>query len=387
MPDQLTADGLERLHEVAASHVADHKIPGLVALVASGDQVHIETLGTLSIGGAPVARDSLFRIASTSKPITAAATLALAGEGLLDLDEPVDPLLPELADRRVLVRMDGPLDQTVPADRPVTARDLLTFTFGFGMVLEMFTTPGPWPVVAEAGRLRLATFGPPEPAVQPDPDTWIAALGSLPLLAQPGERWMYNTGAQVLGVLTARAAGQPFADVLRTRVFEPLGMKDTAFWTAQPDRLATAYMATADGLVVTDEPDGAWSRPQAFSDAAAGLVSTVDDLLAFARMLLHGGAPVLTADAARAMTSDQLTPAQKAHGGLGQDFFEGQSWGFGQAVLDSGAFGWAGGLGTTWMADPAKDLTVIVLTQRQFETAGTPQAHREIQEAAYAALA
>ena len=350
--------------------------------------MHVETLGTLSIGGAPVTRDSLFRIASTTKPITAAATLALVGEGLLDLDEPVDRLLPELADRRVLVRMDGPLEETVPADRPVTARDLLTFTFGFGMVLEMFTTPGPWPVVAEAGGLRLATFGPPEPAVQPDPDTWIAALGSLPLLAQRGERWMYNTGAQVLGVLTARAAGQqPFADVLRTRVFEPLGMKDTAFWTAQPDRLATAYMPTADGLVVTDEPDGAWSRPQAFSDAAAGLVSTVDDLLAFARMLLHGGAPVLTADAARAMTSDQLTPAQKAHGGLGHDFFDGQSLGFGQAVLDSGAFGWAGGLGTTWMADPAKDLTVIVLTQRQFETAGTPQAHREISEAAYAALA
>jgi CubicO group peptidase (beta-lactamase class C family) len=387
MPDQLTAEGLERLHEVAASHVADEKIPGLVALVASGDQVHVETLGTLSVDGAPVARDSVFRIASTSKPITAAATLALAGEGLLDLDEPVDRLLPELADRRVLVRMDGPLDETVPSDRPITARDLLTFTFGFGMVLEMFTTPGPWPVVAEAGRLRLATFGPPEPEVQPDPDTWIAALGSLPLLAQPGERWMYNTGAQVLGVLTARAAGQPFADVLRTRVFEPLGMKDTAFWTAQPDRLATAYMATAGRLVVTDEPDGAWSRPQAFSDAAAGLVSTVDDLLAFARMLLSGGAPVLTADAARAMTSDQLTPAQKAHGGLGHDFFDGQSWGFCQAVLDSGAFGWAGGLGTTWMADPAKDLTVIVLTQRQFETAGTPQAHREIQEAAYAALA
>ncbi|HEX6931354.1 MAG TPA: serine hydrolase domain-containing protein, partial [Streptosporangiaceae bacterium] len=192
---------------------------------------------------------------------------------------------------------------------------------------------------------------------------------------------------QVLGVLAARAAGQPFADVLRTRVFEPLGMKDTAFWTAQADRLATAYMATAGGLVVTDEPDGAWSTPQQFSDGAAGLVSTVDDLLAFARMLLRGGAPVLSADAATAMTSDQLTPAQKAHGGLGNDFFKGQSWGFCQAVLDSGAFGWAGGLGTTWMADPARDLTVIVLTQRQFESADTPRAHREIQEAAYAALA
>jgi CubicO group peptidase (beta-lactamase class C family) len=387
MPQQLTAQGLDRLHETAARHVGDDKIPGLVALVAAGDQVHVETLGTLSVGGAPVARDSLFRIASTSKPITAAATLALAAEGLLGLDEPVDRLLPELADRRVLVRMDGPLGETVPARRQITARDLLTFTFGFGMVLEMFTTPGPWPVVAEADKLRLSTFGPPHPGVPPDPDTWIAALGSLPLIAQPGERWMYNTGAQVLGVLAERAAGQPFADVLRTRVFEPLGMKDTAFWTDQADRLATAYMATPDGLVVTDGPDGAWSRPQPFSDGAAGLISTVDDLRAFARMLLRGGAPVLSADATRAMTSDQLTPAQKAHGGLGYDFFKGQSWGFCQAVLDSGAFGWAGGLGTTWMADPARDLTVIVLTQRQFESADTPQAHREIQEAAYAALA
>src|SRR5689334_6939316 len=140
MADQLTAEGLERLHDVAAGHVADDRIPGLVVLAAAGEQVHAEALGTLSVGGAPVQRDSLFRIASTSKPITAAATLALAGEGLLDLDEPVDRLLPELANRRVLARMDGPLDETVPAARPITARDLLTFTFGFGMVVEMFTT-------------------------------------------------------------------------------------------------------------------------------------------------------------------------------------------------------------------------------------------------------
>src|SRR6266568_1319639 len=295
MPDQLTAEGLRRLHEVAAGHVGDDRIPGLVALVARGDQVHVETLGTLATGGAPVARDSLFRIASTSKPITAAATLALAGEGLFDLDEPVDRLLPELAGRRVLTRMNGPLAETVPAERAITPRDLLTFTFGFGMVLEMFTTPGPWPVVAEADRLRLATIGPPQPAVQPDPDTWIAALGSLPLLAQPGERWMYNTGAQVLGVLAARATGQPFSEVLKTRIFEPLGMRDTGFWTADTQRLATAYQPAPGGLVVLDEPGGKWSRPPKFGDGAAGLVSTADDLLAFARMLLGGGAPVLPA--------------------------------------------------------------------------------------------
>jgi CubicO group peptidase (beta-lactamase class C family) len=334
-----------------------------------------------------VARDSIFRIASTTKPITAAATLAVAAEGLIGLDEPVDRLLPELAGRRVLRRMDGRLDDTVPAARAITVRDLLTFTFGFGMVGEMFAAPKPWPVVAATQELRLATIGPPDPPVPPDPDTWIAALGSLPLLAQPGERWMYNTGAQVLGVLLARAAAQPFSEVLATRIFEPLGMRDTGFWTADTYRLATAYRPAPDGLAVWDEPGGKWSRPPAFGDGAAGLVSTADDLLAFARMLLRGGAPVLPAHAVRAMTTDQLTPAQKARGGLLPGFFDGRSWGFCQAVYDSGAFGWDGGLGTSWLVDPSQDLTVIVLTQRMFESPDPPQVHRDIQAAAYAALA
>ncbi len=382
----LSVTGLQDLRTVAEGHVGNTLVPGLVALVARGEQVHVEALGTLAVGGTPVARDSIFRIASTTKPITAAATLALVAEGLVDLDEPVDRLLPELAERKVLVRMDGPLEETTPATRGVTARDLLTFTFGFGMVTQMFASPTPWPIVAAAEELHLGTFGPPEPQVQPDSDTWIGNLGSLPLLAQPGERWMYNTGAQVLGGLAARAAGEPFGDVLRTRIFEPLGMADTGFWTAQTQRLATAYRPTREALVVWDEPDGTWSHPPAFADGAAGLVSTADDLLAFARMLLRGGGPVLSAEAARAMTSDQLTPAQKAHGGLGPDFFNARSWAFGQSVLHSGAYGWDGGLGTSWLVDPTYDLVVIVLTQRMFETAQTPPVHRDIQGAAYAAL-
>ena len=383
----LTAAGLDGLHAAAQRHVADDKVPGLVALVARGGQVHVEALGKLAVGGPPVARDSIFRIASTTKPITAAVTLAVAAEGLIGLDEPVDRLLPELAGRRVLRRMDGPLDDTVPATRAITVRDLLTFTFGFGMVGEMFASPEPWPIVAATDELRLATIGPPDPPVPPDPDTWIASLGTLPLLAQPGERWMYNTGAQVLGVLVARAAGQPFGEVLKTRVFDPLGMSDTGFWTTETQRLATAYMPGPDGLVVTDEPGGKWSHPPAFGDGAAGLVSTADDLLAFARMLLRGGAPVLPADAVQAMTTDQLTPAQKARGGLVPGFFDGWSWGFCQAVYDRGAFGWDGGLGTTWLVDPSQDLTVIVLTQRMFESPDPPKVHRDIQAAAYAALA
>jgi CubicO group peptidase (beta-lactamase class C family) len=384
---KLTSRGLAAFRDVADRHVADDNVPGLVALVASGDEVQVETLGTLSVGGPPVVRDSVFRIASTSKPVTGAATLALVAEGLVGLDEPVDRLLPELASRRVLRRMDGPLDDTLPAVRAVTTRDLLTFTFGFGATTDLFMAADPWPVAAAAEAAGLVAFGPPDPSAQPDPDTWIAGLGSLPLMAQPGERWMYNTGAAVLGVLLRRAAGQPFGEVLRTRIFEPLGMTDTAFWTAEPQRLAESYRPTPDGLTVSDPPDGAWSRPPAFEDGAAGLVSTVDDLLAFGRMLLSDGGTVLPADLALAMRADQLTAAQKAHGGLGPDAFAGQSWSFCQAVHDDGSFGWDGGLGTSWLVDPVRDLIVIVLTQRNFESPALPAVHRDLRAAAYAALA
>jgi CubicO group peptidase (beta-lactamase class C family) len=387
MAERLTADGLARLHVAAEQHVGDERLPGLVALVARGDQVHVEALGRLAAGGAAVARNSLFRIASTTKPITGAATLALVDDGVIALDEPVDRLLPELSGRRVLRRPDGPLDDTTPAQRPVTVRDLLTFTFGFGSAAEMFAAAAPWPVMQAADELRLATLGPPDPDTQPAPDTWIAALGTLPLLAQPGERWLYNTGASVLGVLAARAAGVPYPEFLRTRIFEPLGMRDTAFFAADTSRLATSYRAAPDGLVVRDSPDGAWSHPPAFPDGAAGLVSTADDLLAFARMLLRGGEPVLSPRSVRAMTSDQLTPEQKARGGLGPGFFTGRSWGFCQAVLANGSYGWDGGLGTSWLVDPGHDLVVIVLTQRMFDGPQTPQAHRDIQVAAYSALA
>jgi CubicO group peptidase (beta-lactamase class C family) len=376
----------DRVRAAAEAHVGDTRVPGVVALVARGDDVVVEVLGTLSVGGEAVRRESLFRIASTTKPITAAATLAVIEEGLVGLDEPVDRLLPELAGRRVLKRMDGPLEDTVPAERAITTRDLLTFTNGFGMVTEMFGAGAPWPVVEASRKLNLSTIGPPEPDVQPDPDTWIAGFGSLPLLAQPGERWMYNTGASVLGVLLARATGQPFADVLRTRLFEPLGMRDTAFWTSETERLATAYGGRPDGLVVWDEPGGQWSRRPAFGDGAADLISTADDVLAFSRMLLAGGGSVLSANAVRAMTSDQLTDGQKAHGGLGPGFFARKSWGYCQAVYDGGAFGWNGGLGTSWMADPANDLTIIVMTQRLFESAELPPVHRDIQAAVYASL-
>jgi len=388
MGQGLAKDGLKRFADVAASHVGDDKVPGMVALVAHRDEAHVEAIGTLSAGGRPVERGSLFRIASTTKPITAAATLALVREGLLELDEPVDRLLPELANRRVLRRMDGPLDDTLPAAGPVTVRGLLTFTFGFGMALEMFMAPEPWPVVAAATEAGLATIGPPQPDDFVDPDTWIARFGELPLLAQPGERWLYNTGAHVLSVLCARAAGMSYDEVLRTRIFEPLGMRDTGFHTEDVERLATAYQPTPGGVVVWDPPDGQWSRPPAFHDGAAGLVSTVDDLLAFARMLLRGGDQVLTADQMREMSRDHLTTEQRE---FGEAFLGGRGWGLGTSVVLegpwAGAIGWDGGLGTSFLVHPELDLTVIVLTQRLFETAQAPAAHTDLQAAALAAVA
>ncbi|HET9050960.1 MAG TPA: serine hydrolase domain-containing protein [Candidatus Dormibacteraeota bacterium] len=388
MGDPLTESGLARLGELASAHVGDDDVPGLVALVSCRDQVHVEARGSLTIGGPPARRDSLFRISSTSKVVTGAATLALVDEGLLRLDQPVGDLLPELAGPRVLRSMGGSLDDTVEADREITVRDLLTFTNGFGMSVDMFMAEAPWPVVTAANGLRLGTLGPPDPAVQPDPDTWIAGLGSLPLMAQPGVRWLYGTGASILGVLLARAARMPLADVLRTRLFEPLGMRDTAFWTRDVERLATAYAAARDGLRVWDEPGGKWSREPDFGDGGDGLLSTVDDLNAFARMFLRGGSPVLSAGAVEGMTHDQLTAEQRQGGAA---FLSGQTWGFCQSVIvtgrSAGAFGWDGGLGTSWLVDPRRDLAIVVLTQKLFGSAGAPRVHVDIQAAAYAALA
>ena len=382
----LSPAAVERFDEVAASHVGDEKVPGLVALVARGDDVHVYTGGSPTIGGPPVRRETQFRIASTTKPIVGALTMALAGDGLLALDDPVGRWLPELASPRVLRRVDGPLGDTVPARRAITVRDLLTFTFGFGMAAEMFAAPEPWPVVQAVAARGLPTLGPPDPGAPLDPDGWMAALGSLPLLAQPGERWLYNTGASALGVLLSRAAGRPLPELLRDRLLAPLDMRNTAFWTADASRLATAYSATSGGLEVWDAPDGRWHRPPAFPDGAAGLVSTVDDLLAFGRMFLGGGTAVLSSDAVSEMTTDQLTARQRRGAG---PFLGGRSWGLCLAVAiegqDAGSFGWDGGLGTSWLVDPVRDLVVVILTQRLFETAQPPPVHVELQQVARAA--
>ncbi len=368
----------ERLEDIVEAAVAQGDAPGVVAAVARGDETYVTAAGVQTVGGPPVRPDTLFRISSVTKPVTAAVVLSLVEAGAIGLDEPVDRLLPELADRRVLRRPDGPLDDTTEAERPVTTRDLLTFTWGFGMQGAMFMSPEPWPVVTAAAERDLAAFGPPEPAATPDPDTWMARLGELPLLAQPGERWLYSVGSQVLGVLAARAAGARFEDVLRDRILDPLGMRDTAFHTRDTGRLATAYEHRDGRLTVSDPPDGQWSTPPRFPDGAGGLVSTAADLVAFGRMLLRGGHPVLTADTVKEMTRDQLTAAQRANVWPGFSFLEDRGWGYGVSVLPDGRDTWEGGFGTAWSNVPDQDLTVVVLTQRAVDETGMPAVCEEV---------
>lgn len=215
MTGSVSGEGRRRLHDAMAARVARGELPGLVTVLDRGGEVHVDAIGSTGFGAdaPPMRRDTLFRIASVTKPILATVTMILVEEGRLDLAEPVDRLLPELAHRRVLTRVDGPLDRTVPTRRPVTVEDLLTLRLGFGLLTEPTFDP-PFPVVRAAAELELS-LGPPDPRTPHPPDEWIRLFGTLPLMYQPGERWLYNVGFLVLGVLVARAGGAPLPEVMR----------------------------------------------------------------------------------------------------------------------------------------------------------------------------
>jgi CubicO group peptidase (beta-lactamase class C family) len=370
-----------------SGHVDRGTAPGLVSVVCRGGEVHAQAVGKLAAGAsAPMRRDTIFRITSMTKPITAVATMILVERGKLRLDDAVDHELPELADRVVLSRRDGPLDDTVPARRPISVRDLLSYRFGFGDPMQDET-----PVLAAARELGLRAVGPPMPRCELDPETWIRRFGTLPLMHQPGERWLYNTSAHVLGVLIARAADQPLEEFLRERLFEPLGMKDTGFSVppAERDRLASCYRGDGHGgLVLQDGVETSpWARAPSFPDAAAGLLSTADDYLAFARMLLAGGkhdnARVLSKSSIEALTTAQLDERQQreARGFLGE-----RSWGLGLAVAPGGAYGWDGGFGTSWRNDPVEDLVGVLMTQRLWDTPTPPAVIEDFWAATYQAI-
>ena len=396
---ELSKARLERMHDVMAGYVDRGQVPGLVALVSRAGELRVDALGSLAVGGPPVQRDTIFRIASMTKPVTAAAAMILVEECRLRLDEPVDRLLPELADRKVIKRFEGALDDTVPAKRSITVRDLLTFRMGFGIVVA---PPDPCPILKAASDLRIG-LGPPSPASMPAPDEWIRRLGSLPLMHQPGKRWMYSTGSDVLGVLIARASGQPFEAFLRERIFDPLGMKDTGFSVPAEkiNRLATSYATNPQtgAFEVYDQPaNGQWSRPPAFPAGASGLVSTADDFLAFSQMMLNkgklGSVRILSRPSVELMTTDQLTPEQKATSGLTEVFFESRGWGFGVSIVTRrtdlaasiGMYGWDGGLGTSWRADPTENLTGILLTQCMWPSPSGPDVFLDFWAALYQSI-
>jgi len=379
--DGFSETGLRRLREVLTRHVDSGKIPGLVALVSRGGETHIEALGTMQHdGGAPMQRDTIFRMASTSKPVSIAASMILVDECKLRLDDLVEQWLPELADRQVLRQLASPLDDTVPARRPITVRDLLTSTFGLGMDMTSLGTP-------IMGEIFAQGLTPDLPTPMPEPDEWMRRLGRLPLMYQPGERWQYHISNDLLGVLVARVTGQSFETFLRERVFEPLGMKDTGFDVPADkiDRLPPLYAPdaqTGEFHVWDPAEGGRHSKPPAFQGGGGGLVSTADDYNAYFRMLLnhgmHGDERILSRPAVELMTTNRLNAEQLAvrtamatdnvHISHGQGQHGG--WGMGMAVrtyradyAPIGQFGWDGGAGTSTYADPTNQLTGILLTQ------------------------
>lgn len=382
---RLSTAGLTHLHDVMSAHVEAGEMPGLVTLVARGDDVHIDTIGSASFADdSPLDQSAIFRIASLTKPITAVATMSLVEEGVLRLDQPVDDLLPELAHPRVLRAIDAELDDTVAADRPITVEDLLSYRLGFGSVMA---PPDSYPIQRAEAALDLQSIGgPPWPPVTHDVDSWTAALGSMPLMYQPGEQWLYGTSGQVLGVLLARAMGKDLETVMHDRIFGPLGMRDTGFTVpaGQLHRLTTFYAPdpeTGDLSVLDDPADSWWSTPPSFPDAAGGLVSTVDDYWSFVSMMLARGTlrgqRVLSPESVALMTTDRLSRAQRESSQL----FLGEvgSWGLGMAVPAAGStaplpsgFGWDGGSGTTWRSNPGSGVTGIVFTQRQAMSPAPP---------------
>ncbi|MFF2537761.1 serine hydrolase domain-containing protein [Streptomyces cyaneofuscatus] len=386
------------LKELLDSHIARGSAPGAVALVARGDRVEVAAAGSATLAGTtgttgttPMRRDSVFRIASITKPVVAAAAMTLVEDGLIAPADPVAAWLPELSSPLVVRTPQSPVDDVVSAVRPITLLDLLTSRAGHGFPSD-FTLPALAPLFAELKQ------GPPQPQAVPGPDAWMAALSRIPLLHQPGDGWLYNTCSDILGVLISRVADRPLPAYLAERIFEPLGMTDTGFAVAPGalDRFTGYYRAgegggsgdgNGSGLELVDAPDGQWSSPPAFPSGAGGLVSTVDDWYAFGRMLLaeglaDDGRQVLAGESVRQMVTDQLTPDQRAASGL---FTEGQGWGFGGSVDVEitapwnvlGRYGWIGGTGTTAHIIPSTGTVAVLLTQVELAGPVAPQVMRD----------
>ncbi len=374
---------MSNLHDILQTYVGNGSVPGAVGLMARGDRVEVAAAGSADVDGTtPMARNSIFRIASITKPITAAAVMMLVEDGRIALEDPVRQWLPELASPAVVRTPASPVDDVVPAVRPITVADLLTFRAGYGFPSD-FSLPAVGLLFSELKQ------GPPQPQLVAPPQEWMAALSRIPLLYQPGEAWLYNTCSDIAGVLIARVSGRPLPDFLAERLFGPLGMVDTGFDVpaGKLDRFTSYYRTDpAGGLELVDAPGGQWSSLPAFPSAAGGLVSTVDDWHSFARMLLArgraGGRQLLSPASVRQMTTDQLTQPQRDASRL---FLEGQGWGFGGSVdveaIDPwnvpGRYGWVGGTGTAAHITPSTGTVSILLSQLEMAGPTAPALMRD----------
>jgi CubicO group peptidase (beta-lactamase class C family) len=365
------------LRDTLRHHVDEGVLPGAVAVVARPGGTEVVAVGSADVEGTrPMAEDSLFRFASLTKPITAAAVLTLVDDGRLALDDPIGRWLPELANPVVVRTPAGPAGDVVPAKRPITVWDLLTSQAGWGWPSD-FSLPAVqalFPVQLDGREVQRF----------PEADVWVAKLAEVPMLYQPGESWLYDTCSAIQGVLISRVSGQELPEFLEERVFAPLGMTDTGFTVeaARRDRFTSFYKTGPDGLELADAPDGQWSTMPALPLGSGGLAGTAGDWVAFGRMLLAEGAAangkrVLGAESVRLMTTDHTTAAQREIGAL---FLEGQGWGMGGSVdiaatdpwTVPGRYGWVGGTGTTGHVVPATGTVAVLLTQVGADSPVTP---------------
>jgi CubicO group peptidase (beta-lactamase class C family) len=367
---------LAQLHKTLLRHVDRGRLPGLVAVISRRGAEHIDVIGTLGFDRtAPMQGDTLFRLASVTKPITAVAAMILVEECELRLDDPVDDFLPELANRRVLRTIGSELDDTVPARRAITLRDLLTFRSGYGEVAFLSPMCPLQKALVEA-HLPLSTFTFPG-----TPDEFMQSLGRLPLANHPGDRWLYHMSAEILGVLIARVSGKSLSAFMRDRIFEPLGMKDTGFTVPQSElhRVATCYQTEFSTREIS-ELEGArnelLAHPCAFESGAGDqFVSTANDLLAFGRMMLNWGAygkeRILSRLSLEVMTTDQLTAEQKAASPFFEGFWDSRGWGLGLSIVTRrddvasvpGRYGWDGAFSTSLYVDPHEEMIGIFMAQ------------------------
>jgi CubicO group peptidase (beta-lactamase class C family) len=374
IPSDLSPELIAQIAEPARHAVATGDIPGVVCLVwHAGRLVQLDAMGLRNIEARlPVERDTIFRIASMSKPITSAVALKLIEQGVMQLQDPILKWAPEFSDMRVLRRIQGPLDDTFPAPRPITIEDLMTHRSGLSYG---FTAKGP---LAEALQDKFGF----KIDQWHSSDEWMKALASLPLSYVPGERFNYGHSTDVLGFIIGRAARSSLREAMRELLFAPLKMVDTDFWVPpeKRNRAAVLYASPAPGSFTPAALPGFLDEvPPAITAGGHGLVSTADDYLSFARMLLQGGElngkRVLSQDSIRLMTTNLLTPAQRRVSQFGIPFFMGQGFGLGVSVITDekknawmgrgsrGAFGWPGLFGGWWQVDPQRQLAMLWLQQ------------------------